>query len=50
MVAAHHTSAKRFVAKKYPGPLLWPVRSAIFIGLDIRSKLLRRRPFGESLS
>jgi N-acetylglucosaminyl-diphospho-decaprenol L-rhamnosyltransferase len=42
MVKAHHASARRFLAKKYPGPLLWPVRVTLSIGLFLRSALVRR--------
>lgn len=43
MIAVHHESARRFLDKKYSGPLLWPVRFALGIGLSARSALLRRR-------
>lgn len=43
MIAAHHTSAKRFLTRKYSGPLLWPVRVAIRAGLTIRSTVLKRK-------
>ncbi len=43
MVEAHHASARRFLQRKYPGPLLWPVRAVLGVGLAIRSALLRRR-------
>jgi N-acetylglucosaminyl-diphospho-decaprenol L-rhamnosyltransferase len=43
MLEAHHTSAKRFLGRKYPGPLLWPVRAVLSIGLDVRSFVVRRR-------
>jgi len=43
MIAAHHESARRFLAKKYAGPLLWPVRTALSIGLQLRARGLRRR-------
>jgi N-acetylglucosaminyl-diphospho-decaprenol L-rhamnosyltransferase len=42
MVKAHHASARRFLAKKYPGPALWPVRATLSVGLFIRSALVRR--------
>lgn len=42
MVAAHHESAYRFLAKRYPGPLLWPVRQALRLGLQVRSRHSRR--------
>lgn len=43
MLSAHHNSAKHFLAKKYSGPLLWPVRLALSVGLDIRAWILDRR-------
>ena len=43
MVRVHHDSAKRFLAKKYSGPLLWPVRTALSAGLSLRSAIVRRR-------
>lgn len=43
MTAAHHDSAKRFLAQKYPGPVLWPLRAALGVGLTVRSRLLARR-------
>ncbi|WP_165066003.1 glycosyltransferase family 2 protein [Marisediminicola senii] len=42
MVRAHHDSARRFLGKKYAGPLLWPVRVALGISLSIRSAIVRR--------
>lgn len=49
MLTAHHESAKRFLTKKYPGWLLWPVRLALNIGLDTRVKLLERKKRKASL-
>lgn len=43
MIAAHHTSARRFLAKKYSGPALWPVRVVLNVGLTIRSAIIGRR-------
>jgi N-acetylglucosaminyl-diphospho-decaprenol L-rhamnosyltransferase len=43
MVAAHHDSARRFIAKKYPGRMLAPVRWTIGIGLAMRSWVATRR-------
>lgn len=43
MIAAHHTSARLFLAKKYSGPLLWPIRAGLTVGLAIRSALVTRR-------
>ena len=43
MVHAHHESAKRFLSTKYRGPLLWPVRVALRIGLAVRSALVVRK-------
>jgi N-acetylglucosaminyl-diphospho-decaprenol L-rhamnosyltransferase len=42
MITAHHESARRFLNKKYSGPLLWPVRVVLRIGLQLRSALVRR--------
>lgn len=39
MIRAHHTSAMRFLSKKYPGPLLWPLRMVLRIGLALRARL-----------
>ena len=43
MVVAHHASARRFLSKKYPGAVLWPVRVTLTIGLALRSWVVRRR-------
>lgn len=43
MIAAHHESARKFLSKKYSGWWLWPVRSALTVGLKLRSALIRRR-------
>lgn len=43
MIDAHHRSAMRFLGKKYPGPLLWPLRVVMRTGLSIRSAAERRR-------
>lgn len=43
MVAAHHTSARRFLAKKYSGAFLWPIRTGLTVGLAVRSALITRR-------
>ena len=43
MIAAHHKSARQFLAKKYSGPLLWPLRAGLTIGLIVRSALIERR-------
>lgn len=42
MIAAHHESAIRFLSKKYSGAALWPVRTALRIGLSVRSAVLKR--------
>jgi N-acetylglucosaminyl-diphospho-decaprenol L-rhamnosyltransferase len=42
MIQAHHDSAKRFLAQKYPGRSLAPVRGMLGLGLDIRSAIARR--------
>lgn len=43
MIRAHHDSASRFLSRKYPGPLLWPVRAALSLGLRLRSAWILRR-------
>ncbi len=43
MVVAHHASARRFLSKKYPGLVLWPVRVTLTVGLALRSWVVRRR-------
>ena len=43
MIQAHHDSARRFLDKKYSGPLLLPVRLALRAGLSMRSALMKRR-------
>ena len=43
MLTAHHESAVRFIAKRYPGPLFAPVRAIIGLGLTLREKILRGR-------
>ncbi|MEB0001342.1 glycosyltransferase family 2 protein [Cryobacterium sp. 10I1] len=42
MIRAHHDSAKRFLFKKYPGPFLWPLRVALALGLEARSRVAER--------
>lgn len=44
MIEAHHASARLFVARKYPGPILAPLRGVIGIGLRLRAALLKRAP------
>ncbi|MEO8263346.1 MAG: glycosyltransferase family 2 protein, partial [Pseudolysinimonas sp.] len=43
MIRAHHSSARRFLERKYPGAVLWPVRFVLGVGLRIRSDLITRR-------
>lgn len=43
MITAHHKSAMRFIAKRYPGALLWPLRTMIGWGLTLRAAILRQR-------
>ncbi|NYD72615.1 glycosyltransferase family 2 protein [Leifsonia soli] len=44
MVRVHHASAYRFLANKYRGPLLAPVRAVLRAALAARAWLLTRRP------
>ncbi len=50
MVKAHHKSAKRFLAKRYRGWYLWPVRAALSIGLDVRAAITVRRLARQNLA
>jgi N-acetylglucosaminyl-diphospho-decaprenol L-rhamnosyltransferase len=43
MIRAHHDSAMRFITKRYPGVLWWPVRALIGLGLSARERILRSR-------
>ena len=43
MITAHHHSAMRFISKRYPGPLWWPLRALIGLGLTVRERILRAR-------
>lgn len=43
MLEAHHRSAQRFLARKYSGPLLWPVRTALSLGLRLRAAVVTAR-------
>jgi N-acetylglucosaminyl-diphospho-decaprenol L-rhamnosyltransferase len=36
MLRAHHRSAERFLAKRYDGPVRWPLRIALLVGLRLR--------------
>ena len=42
MLAAHHDSAKTFIATKYAGPVWAPVRLALRIGLNLRLRIESR--------
>ncbi|MCF8540201.1 MAG: glycosyltransferase family 2 protein [Aurantimicrobium sp.] len=42
MLAAHHDSAKKFIATKYAGPVWAPVRLVLRIGLNLRLRLESR--------
>jgi len=42
MIRTHHDSARLFLARKYSGVWLWPVRMALTLGLQLRSTLIRR--------
>lgn len=43
MIRAHHKSAYRFLASRYHGWKLWPVRAGLRISLGVRGWLLSRR-------
>jgi len=42
MIRAHHDSARRFLARKYPGFALWPLRASLSFGLIVRSRWQER--------
>ena len=42
MIQAHHDSAMKFLSKKYSGPLLWPLRTLLSVGLGLRARLSAR--------
>lgn len=42
MIRAHHDSARRFLAAKYRGAILWPLRVVLDTGLRVRASLLMR--------
>jgi len=48
MIRAHHDSARRFLSRKYPGPVLWPVRVVLSLGLRLRSAWILLRTRGSS--
>lgn len=48
MIHAHHESARHFLSRRYPGPLLWPARAVLSLGLRLRSAWIRRRTRGTS--
>ncbi len=37
MVKVHHESARKFLFRLYEGPLYWPLRQALRLGLWLRS-------------
>ncbi len=41
MAKAHHQSAKRFIAKRYPGVPWLPLRAVINVGLTLRQWLVQ---------
>jgi N-acetylglucosaminyl-diphospho-decaprenol L-rhamnosyltransferase len=43
MIAAHHVSARRWVSKRYPGIVWWPVRFLVAVGLRFRESAKTRR-------
>jgi N-acetylglucosaminyl-diphospho-decaprenol L-rhamnosyltransferase len=47
MIRAHHRSARRFIDRKYRGPLLGPVRVALRLGLAAREWWVLRRTSGD---
>lgn len=43
MTRAHHDSAYRYIAKRYRGPVNWPLRQALRAGIAVRSWIVRGR-------
>ncbi|MDO8108568.1 glycosyltransferase family 2 protein [Isoptericola sp. b441] len=43
MIRAHHASAARYLARRYPRWYQWPVRTALRIGLQVRAAIQVRR-------
>jgi N-acetylglucosaminyl-diphospho-decaprenol L-rhamnosyltransferase len=43
MIEAHHTSAIRFLSRKYSKPVLLPIRVALRVALTMRSAVLKRK-------
>lgn len=43
MIRAHHSSAMRFISKRYSGPQWWLMRHLINVGLTLRERILRAR-------
>ena len=43
MLAAHHSSAMRFIRARYPGIFWAPLRGLISLGLTVRERILRSR-------
>ncbi len=41
MIRAHHESAYRYLAKRYRGWYLWPVRVTLRVGLGVRSRFAK---------
>jgi N-acetylglucosaminyl-diphospho-decaprenol L-rhamnosyltransferase len=42
MIQAHHDSARLFLNKKYAAWWLWPIRVSLTVGLNLRSRFVRR--------
>jgi len=41
MAQAHHRSARRFIAKRYPGPYWFPLRTFVGLGLSVRQRIVQ---------
>lgn len=44
MLVEHHRSAYRYLARKYSGPMLFPVRVVLKVGLVVRRRVVRSKP------
>jgi N-acetylglucosaminyl-diphospho-decaprenol L-rhamnosyltransferase len=43
MIRAHHSSARRWITKRYPGAAGWPIRTVINLGLRLREAVMSSR-------
>ncbi len=41
MLRAHHLSARRYVSRRWSGPVWWPLRAVVRVGLAVRFRLAK---------